>query len=103
MTAPILTKITYWYCTFCTFKDRTHNAEAHTRYHTCKSNGLTMPMIVQGTTAKVELIERGDYVGKELVTTDLSGRPVMSVVTTRDDGQDCAVFAPAAQANLKEE
>lgn len=103
MTAPLLTRTTYWYCKSCVFTDITNETEPHTRFHICKSNGLTMPMIQQGTNAKVELQVRGDYVGNELVTTDQNGRPVMSVVTTRDDGQDCAVFAPTAQANVRED
>jgi hypothetical protein len=45
----------------------------------------------------VEAVEREDYVGKEVVTTDGEGRPVMAVETTRDDGNDVAVFAPCAQ------
>jgi len=55
------------------------------------------PLVPEGTACKVEAVERGDYVGKELVQTDGRGRPVMAVVTTRDDGQDCTVFAPTAQ------
>jgi hypothetical protein len=53
-------------------------------------------MVPDGTRCKVEAAEREDYVGKEMVQTDGEGRPVMSVVTTRDDGQDCAVLAPCA-------
>jgi hypothetical protein len=54
-------------------------------------------MLPAGTKAKVELREREDYVGREKVALDPErGRPVQSVVTTRDDGQDTAVFAPTA-------
>ena len=49
---------------------------------------------------KVEAREREDYVGHELVQTDEAGRSVMSVVTTRDDGQDAIVFAPTAIGGL---
>jgi hypothetical protein len=55
-------------------------------------------MVPAGTHCKIEVHVREDYVGKELVVADASGRPVMSVITTRDDGQDCAVYAPTAQA-----
>jgi hypothetical protein len=59
--------------------------------------GLTIPMIPAGTKAKVELHEREDYIGTESVRLH-EGRPVMNVITTRDDGQDCTVFAPTATA-----
>jgi hypothetical protein len=56
-------------------------------------------MLPAGTRAKVELREREDYVGNELVQLDPERqRPVMSIVTTRDNGQDVAVFAPTATA-----
>jgi len=35
----------------------------------------------------------------EIVTTDGEGRPVMAVVTTRDEGQDCAVFPGVARGD----
>lgn len=53
-------------------------------------------MVEVGVRAKVEAVVREDYVGSEKVTLDDSGRPIMSVVTTRDDGSDCAVLAPVA-------
>jgi hypothetical protein len=62
--------------------------------------GLTAPFVPEGTKCKVESKEREDYVGKELVQTDGEGRPVMSVVTTRDEGQDCAVMAPTAHMGV---
>lgn len=58
-------------------------------------------MVPDGTTCKVEAVERDDYVGSEQVTVDGDGRPVMAVVTTRDDGQDCTVFAPCATATTE--
>jgi hypothetical protein len=60
--------------------------------------GLTTPFVPAGTRCKVESRDREDYVGREQVQTDGEGRPVMAVVTTRDDGQDCTVYAPAATA-----
>jgi hypothetical protein len=66
--------------------------------HPCpKLRGLSTPMVPAGTKAKVELKEREDYVNGEAVQLDPElGRPVMSVVTTRDDGQDVTVYAPSA-------
>jgi hypothetical protein len=53
-------------------------------------------MVPAGTACKVEAREREDYIGAEMVQTDGEGRPVMSVVTTRETGTDCAVLAPCA-------
>ena len=53
-------------------------------------------MVPAGTNCKIEAVEREDYVNGEQIQTDGEGRPVMSVVTTRDDGQDCTVYAPTA-------
>jgi hypothetical protein len=55
-------------------------------------------MVPAGTRAKVVAVEREDYIGSELVQTDADGRPVMAIVTTRDEGQDCTVLAPCATA-----
>lgn len=86
-----------WYCPNCTHTDVTHEVQPHTRFHPCRGlKGLTAPMVEAGTRCKVEAVEREDYVGKELVTVDGAGRPVMAVVTTRDDGTDVAVFAACA-------
>jgi hypothetical protein len=91
-----------WECPNCDHTDVTREAQPHTRFHNCPGlAGLSAPMVPAGTRCKVEAIERGDYVRGELVQTDGNGRPVMSVVTTRDDGNDVAVYAPTAQLNLR--
>jgi hypothetical protein len=103
MTAPILHVQQEWYCAFCPQTDVTSEARPHSRLHACPGKaGITMPFVRVGTKAKVEVREREDYVGQELVRVDANGRPIMSVVTTRDDGMDTIVFAPAARASLKE-
>jgi hypothetical protein len=53
-------------------------------------------MIPAGIACKVEAVEREDYVGSDIPQVDGEGRPVMALVTTRDDGQDCTVLAPTA-------
>lgn len=86
-----------WECPNCDITDITHEARAHTRFHDCAGlQGMTAPMVPAGTKCKVETVERGDYIGTDLVQTDGEGKPIMAVVTTRDDGTDCAVFAPCA-------
>ena len=100
---PILAQRHEWYCPNCRVEDVTTEPRPHTRFHTCPAlRGLTAPMLPKGTAAKVELREREDYVGNEIVQLDPErGRPVMSVVTTRDDGQDAIVFAPTAVLNAR--
>lgn len=69
------------------------------RYHACpKMHGMTTPMVIAGTHAKVEAHEREDYIRDENVQLDGEGRPVMNVTVTRDEGQDVVVFAPTATA-----
>jgi len=90
-----------WECPNCDHTHVTRETAPHTPFHPCRGlrGGLTSPMVPAGTRAKVEAREREDYIGNELVQLH-NGRPVMSVVVTRDDGQDCAVFAPTARARI---
>jgi len=88
---------TLWVCPNCSQQSVTHEARPHIRYHTCFGlRGLSAPFVQAGVKCKVEARDREDYVGKDIVQTDAYGRPVMSIVTTRDDGQDCMVLAPTA-------
>lgn len=89
-----------WYCPECGLTDQTSEPKPHTRYHACpKLRGLSAPFLPAGTKAKIEVRERDDYVGTDIVRLDPElKRPVMSIVTTRDDGQDAIVFAPTATA-----
>lgn len=89
-----------WECPNCDLQDVTREARPHSRMHNCPGmQGLSVPMVPAGTKCKMEAREREDYIGKERVQyAPATGRPVMSVVTTRDDGQDCTVYAPTAVA-----
>lgn len=95
-----LAVIQRWQCPRCGLTHQTADARPHVPMHACpRLRGLTTPFVREGQSAKVELREREDYVGGEAVQLDPEqGRPVMSVVTTRDDGQDVVVFAPTAVA-----
>lgn len=94
MAIPLLER--RWECPRCPSKAVTQDSK--TPMHPCPGlGGLMVPLVLEGTDCKVEAVEREDYVGSELVQTDRDGRPIMAVVTTRDDGQDCTVFAPTAQ------
>lgn len=102
MDIPILNAERRWECPNCTLTDVTHEAQPHSRMHACRGlKGLTAPMVPAGTSCKVEATIREDYVGAEDVTYDESGRPIMAVVTTRDDGNDVAVMAPCATLNME--
>lgn len=90
-----------WECPACHLTDRTTPAKAN-RYHNCpKMGGLTTPLVRKGVKAKLEAVMREDAVGDELVRLDDQGRPVMAIKTTRDEGQDMTVFAPAAQMRFR--
>ena len=91
----------HWECPNCPATDVTREAQPHSRFHNCPAlAGLSAPMVPAGTRAKVTAHEREDYVGNEDVQLDGNGRPIMSVVTTRDDGQDVAVYAPTAHGSF---
>lgn len=91
-----------WECPNCNFKDVTYEPEVHSRFHSCRGlRGISSPLVPAGTKCSVQAVEREDYIGKEIVTTDGEGRPIMAVITTRDEGQDCAVLAPCAGIDTK--
>lgn len=70
--------------------------------HPCRGSGalagMMVPLVVTGTRCKIEAIERLDFIGNEHVQMNAAGRPIMAALTTRDDGQDCTVYAPCAAA-----
>jgi hypothetical protein len=93
---------TRWCCPSCGGQDVTREALPHTRMHSCPSlYGLTAPMVPEGTRAEHRVNEREDWVGDEDVQTDGRGRPVMNVITMRDDGYDCTVYAPCAKPDAE--
>jgi hypothetical protein len=95
----------HWECPNCTLQDVTREARPHTRMHACAGlRGLTAPMVEAGTKCKVEAHEREDYLGDDdgWVRRDGENRPIMAVSTTRDEGEDRAVFAPTAHGSLAE-
>jgi hypothetical protein len=69
------------------------------RYHDCKARGLTWPMQLRGVASKVVSQEREDRVGKEVVSYDRSGRPIMNVRVVQDQREDVAVFIPSARGS----
>lgn len=99
----LLETITEWYCPACGKEDVTKEQSPHVRLHACpKMYGMSTPYVKKGVKAKLTAVERQDYVNKEIVQTDDRGRPIMSIITEREDGQDAVVFAPVAVGNSKE-
>lgn len=95
---PLITALAFWECPNCWVTDTTA-AHMPNRFHQCGGlHGLTAPLVRAGVRAKVEAVERGDYQGAEVTHEADDGRVYMAVVTTRDDGTDCAVLAPCATA-----
>lgn len=97
MNEPILRREQRWECPNCTMTDVTYDPRPHSQMHTCSGlKGMTTPFVPAGTKCKIEAHEREDYIGQDNVQLDADGRPIMSAITTRDDGQDCTVYAPVA-------
>jgi len=89
--------VTQWGCPNCGSRQVTTEGSLHTRFHPCPGlKGVLAPMIKVGQKVKVFAVVREDYVGRDLTQNDDSGRPIMAVVTEREDGNDCAVLAPTA-------
>lgn len=87
----------HWCCPNCNYTRVTFKSGPQAVIHTCRGlNGLIAPLVEDGVRAKVTAREREDYIGENIVQTDGVGRPIMSIVTEREDGQDCRVLAPIA-------
>lgn len=83
----------HWVCPRCT-KTACTRGQAN-RYHPCPGvHGVVSPMVLEGTRCKLTAVEREDYIGGEDVQCDDDGRPITAVLITRDDGEDCTVYAP---------
>jgi hypothetical protein len=102
MTDLLLRPEQHWSCPNCQTTDITHQAQPHTRFHACRGlRGLTAPLVADGTRCKVEAIVAEDYQGiSQLLHYDGEGQAISAVVTTRDDGNDCAVLAPCALGSM---
>jgi predicted RNA-binding Zn-ribbon protein involved in translation (DUF1610 family) len=92
--------VSRWECPNCGATDVTQQFGPHTRFHFCPKLGINAPMVPAGVRAKVTAHEREDYIGGEDVQVNDRGRPIMSVVTTRDEGNDVAVYAPTAHGSF---
>lgn len=90
-----------WTCPNCDATHVTVEAEPHTPFHPCRGlHALMAPFVPDRTRCKIVTVEREDYVNDDRAVTDSDGRPVMAIVTVRDDGQDCAILAPTASGDV---
>lgn len=96
---PIIGEVREWECLSpsCDFTQTTKGPVTGQIMHNCAgTGGMSVPLVPKGTKGELRVVEREDYVGTESVQRNDEGRPIMSVVTIRDDGQDCTVYAPTA-------
>lgn len=104
----LLTPETHWVCNArgCDQTAVTREGGDHVRFHICHGRdgqaGMTVPMQRAGVRCDVRAVEREDYVGAEDVQLNANGRPVMSIITVREDGQDCTAYAPCATARIED-
>jgi len=91
-----------WSCPNCMVTAVTHEVRPHTRFHDCAGlKGLTAPLVEDGVRCKVEAVACEDYQGdSQLFHYDGEGQAKSAVVTTRDNGNDCAALAPCALGGL---
>lgn len=102
---PILRPVINWACPNCACRETTYKpllpGMGMAQIHSCPGlGGVMAPLVPEGVRCKVEAVERQDYTNGDLVQCDEKGRAIMSVITTRDDGQDCTVLAPTAVLRL---
>ena len=105
MSVPLLRAETRWECPNCPAQHVTTEASPHIPFHPCPGlGGLLAPYVQAGTRCKVDAVEREDYAGGEAgLRADASGRVISAVVTTRDGGQDCAVFPATATGSAEKD
>lgn len=90
-----------WQCPSCGRETRVDGKYGAVVHRCPKLGGLTTPYVRKGVVAEHRVVLREDHVGDELVQTDDQNRPVQAIVTTRDNGQDVRVFAPAARIKVR--
>jgi hypothetical protein len=101
---PVLLRAAYqdWYCPNCGTTDQTLAMPPDSsQYHPCPGlHGLNAPLVRAGVKAKVEALERQDYLCKDTQTTGDNGVVYMAIHTERDDGDDLVVHAPVARMRV---
>jgi hypothetical protein len=85
----------YWHCTVCTAEAVTFDDAIPMHY--CGSNGLPIPLTGVDIPAKITVVAREDYLGKEIQRSN-NGKPVQCVLVESEDGVDAYAYAPVATA-----
>jgi aminoglycoside phosphotransferase len=68
------------------------------QYHNCpRLHSLSAPLVRAGVKAKVEAVEREDYLGPDEQTMGDDGKAYMAIHTTRDEGDDLVVHPGVAR------
>jgi aminoglycoside phosphotransferase len=68
------------------------------QYHNCpRLHSLSAPLVRAGVKAKVEAVEREDYLRNETQATGDNGVVYMAIHTTRDEGDDLVVHPGVAR------
>lgn len=93
-----------WQCNACGRQHVTTSSTdgVQTPMHQCAAlAGTWVPFVPANSDAVVRVEERQDYIGKDTVFHDANGRPIMSVYTVREDGEDCHIFAPTVNFTIQ--
>ena len=103
MSVPLLERWQDWECPNCDVTERTRPLPPNgSRFHTCAGlHMLTAPLVRSGTRCKVTAEERQDYLNGDVQAAGDDGKAYMAVRTTRDDGEDLAVNAGLATAEIR--
>jgi hypothetical protein len=71
------------------------------QYHNCpRLHSLSAPLVRVGVKAKIEAVEREDYLGPDVQTMGDDGKAYMAVHTTHDQGDDLVVFPGVARVRM---
>ncbi len=107
---PLLNAEKWWECPSCGHQARTVTGKVVTPMHQCPNlAGLDVPLVQVTTNAGIprnqvrhQIIEREDWIGREVGVRRAGRRAVMAVRTERADGSnDTAVYAPTATARME--
>ncbi len=102
MAAVLLAPSNAWVCTACGREYLAAPGKLGVPLHPCpKMAGLMTPFTRPGVAAGVVRVEREDYSAGQILARDDEGRVAGAVSVIRDDGEDRAVFAPTAVADLR--
>jgi hypothetical protein len=89
--------VTLYACSRCDVTAPVANTTAGVPMHPCAGlSGMNVPLAPADRKSKVELFEREDYVGGELVQRDAEGRVWMSARVTTDETEHVVAYAPTA-------